>query len=385
MIRHISFFSRIAVSVFFLFGVPTALALPVTPSHVVVFGDSLSDAGMNTQMQDSGNNTWARFQGKTGAPATSLDASTRTHPLWINFFLAKQFPLTFLFPVRVAKQLGMHPSLVHVSYAYAAAETGDHYLNDIAGEKFPPTADALCQQPGKISDSLACVPGILKQIDLYLADVTHPRGADLYLIWAGGNDIFNNVNKIISMSDRDHLATLPATIAGALKTSFFPTETPDASAAVIFPDLSHPIYNLLQAKNRLIAAGVKPEQIYFIDLPDLSKTPAGIQLAKGNPVILAMLSQVSSTFNFSLRAALVYNPLDKNSLPVSHVLSSHDLLNEIFAHPDKYGMTHLAESCVADKKDPLCEGYFFFNDKHPTAKTGKILGEGMAEQVGASR
>ncbi len=65
--------------------------------NLIVFGDSLSDAGngklatKNNRDNDTGNNTWIKAQGKTGAPLTSLDPNSKTHPICVNNFL-KSYP-----------------------------------------------------------------------------------------------------------------------------------------------------------------------------------------------------------------------------------------------------------------------------------------------------
>ena len=349
------------------------------PVHLVFFGDSLSDSGMNLPHEDKGNNLWARTQGKTGAPIVNPDVSTGTHPLWTNWLTRRLAPSDTLTPLRVATAHQLDPAGQSLNYAFAAAETGNHYLNDLSSEIFPPYVDAICQAPGKISDTAACVPGVLKQIQLYLAAVPHPASDTRFILWAGGNDIFNNVKKTQYLFSKKEVSDISTWLRAQFMPTLFPQHTP--SPRPEFPVFSDPVANLLIAKNKLIAAGVKPEQIYVINLPDLSLSPAGIRLANGNPAILQTIHLLSIGFNESLTLMLAHNPLSDNNLADSHVLSIYDFLNEVMAHPADFQITNLTGNCVEDNQTPLCTGYVFFNEKHPTAETGKYIAEWVEKQI----
>jgi len=353
-----------------------AIAAP----HIIIFGDSLSDAGMNTSTSDQGNNTWALAEGKIGAPITSLDPQTLTHPLWINTLVSENFKGEKLYPIRIAQMRFLDPGTHSISYAFASAETGDHFLNDISGEKIPPLVDAACPAPGKISEHLACVPSVIKQVKMYLDAVHHVGPSDIFIIWAGGNDLFNNVKKLIGVFDHKKTEKFPDVLWQKINATLSSEKT-SATDESLFPSFSHPVYNLLAAKDLLIARGATADQIYVIDLPDLAKTPAGVALSGGNSAILKVVHGITTAFNTSLRLALSHDPFNKHNLPAAHILSSHDLLNEIFANPEKYGMTHLSDNCVKDGMAPRCPGYVFFNDKHPTAPMGKVLGEWIAKSL----
>ncbi len=341
--------------------------------HIVVFGDSLSDAGMNQPQQDSGNNTWVPSEGRIGTPITSLDNTTQTHPLWSNWFVAKKIPGETLIPWRVANAQHLDPATHSISYAFASAESGAHYLNDLDQSTTPQNVDAACAMPGVIADKqLACVPGVLKQIDLYLAAVPHPAADTTFIIWAGGNDIFNNISRLIDLIPKKKTANAPDSAFNTTLTAAL-TTTPAPKFHAKFPAISFPLLNLLRAKDRLISAGVSPEKIYFINMPDLAKAPAGVRLAKGNKVITGIIHGLTITFNTGLEQILVHNPFNKHNLPSSHIISAYAMLDEIFTDPDYFGVTHLSNNCVKDGKTPLCNGYVFYDGKHPTVPTGKVM------------
>lgn len=365
--------STLLVSAFF------ATTTFAAPSNVIVFGDSLSDAGMNTSFAtgDVGNNAWVPTSGKIGAPITSLDATTNTHPLWINDFLAIILPGAVLYPSSQAAS----PYNNNIDYAYASAETNAHFLNDLSSNAYPPyvgTADG-CTGPGQVSPTLSCVPGVLSQINTYLSAVQNkPNPNTLFILWAGGNDIFNNIAKLMS----------------GLKTANngynYPEMSKQAQAAVELnpttatsAELSTPIRNLLEAKDTLVAAGVNVNNIYVINLPDISRTPAANALTNGNKTILGILSAVSQSYNNNLLSALSENIFDQHNLPKNHVLSAYDWFNDILNNPAKYNLTNTTDSCVTDKQDPLCNGFVFFNDKHPTVAVGEIIGQNVAAAINA--
>ncbi len=66
-------------------------------------------------------------------------------------------------------------------------------------------------------------------------------------------------------------------------------------------EFSTPVNNIVQAKDKLLAAGVSTDQIYIINLPDLSLSPAARKLANGNKALLSLFKVISEAFNTKLR------------------------------------------------------------------------------------
>jgi len=348
-------------------------------TKIIIFGDSLSDAGLNQIGNDSGNNTWAKNPGHTGAPFTNIDPTTNTRPLWINYFFAKKFPDQIIWPIRIAKQNNIDLTNNSLNYAFASAETGANYLDDQPGNAYPPYVSAACHAPGNLAPGLYCVPSVLKQIDLYLSDVRHPDDKTTFIIWAGGNDIFNNVAKLISLLNQKKLTDFSNQLINTF--SFDNKNINKDNCSSLFPPLSHPVINLIRARDKLIAAGVKPEQIYFINLPDLAKSPAAIKLAKGSDAVLNIVHGISLLFNSSLELGLTKMPFSENNLLASHIISAYDLLNEVMIAPTKFTFTKTTQSCVAENATPYCKGYMFFNDKHPTTKIGELLADKVLNAI----
>lgn len=341
----------------------TALANhPKKYNNIIVFGDSLSDIG---------NNHWAKAEGKVGAPMTNEEKpNNSSRPLWINKLMKLLLPKETIYSSTKISQAQLNPFYNSMSCAWASAETGMHYLNDAADSApYPNYNDSACanQGPGLLSAQEACVPGVRRQITIYLHTVNHPDSKTLFIIWAGGNDVFNNLTKAIIAK-----APLPDSLLATLAIKENKKTDPY--------NFSYPILNLLKAKNELIKAGVSPSQIYVINLPDLSKIPAAVELSVSNPAILTMLHATTIAFNSNLAAALTAGDT-AHALPASHIFSAQNLFDRVIKNPEKFNLVNVDESCVKNNATPLCEGYLFFNEKHPTVAAGEIIAAAFKKKL----
>lgn len=377
-----------------LTGISTASS--ATYNNLIVFGDSLSDAASLSsepnmaKEKDIGNNYWVHAAGKIGAPITSLTLDSHLNPLWPNILVQNTMLFgenpnhtQYIYPARQAHALGFSPLRYNTNYAWASAETGNHYLNDFdLNEKthppfiFPSYSDDVCDAfgPGKISENTSCVPGVLLQVKTYLNDVNgHPNPRSLIIIWAGGNDIFNNAAKIADQDKGENKALL------FLKLLTIPYPL-DQNIGVA--PLSNPINNLKQAVMLLIQAGVSPKNIYVINMPNLAQTPAAKTAAQGQKAVLYLWDVISRIFNTGLEIALVYDYVHPQfNLPRHNIISANKMLTEIVAHEQRYGFSRHDQSCVKDHAPPDCPGYIFFDDKHPTAKTHVIIADELAQTL----
>jgi len=307
------------------------LAAAQTPSNIIVFGDSLSDIG---------NNNWIYA---TGTPITNLDSKGNKFT-WVNYLADSLFkqPAWYSDYPNKSHQFSY---VNNVSYAYAGADTSNDYLNaDWPVQTSMPAVNADCSKPGLLKNlgtvTSACVPGLLKQVDLYLSDVRQkPYATSLFFIWAGGNDLFYK---------------LPTT-----------DETPEQIKQII----GTAVMNIVQAKNTLMDHGVSPQQIYVLNLPDLSSTPFAIKLGLND------LTALTLAFNGSLATAVTASDSKHAGLDGSHVISMYDLMNNIVLNPDQYQLTNTTESCVENFQAPLCQEYLFYDLKHPTAQMHKTISD----------
>jgi phospholipase/lecithinase/hemolysin len=149
-------------------------------------------------------------------------------------------------------------------------------------------------------------------------------------------------------------------------------------------DLSFPVVNLFKAKNDLVDAGVSPNQIYIINLPDSSKFPMMKKLSKINPQIKTLIHTVSSLFNSNLIKIMTEDDAARN-LPSSHIFSANELLDEVISHAEEMGFKNVVDSCVEKNEMPVCNGYLFFDDVHPTVASGKLIGLRIAKIIAIKR
>lgn len=351
-------------------------------SNLIVFGDSLSDAASLSsepnmaKEKDVGNNYWVKTQGKTGAPITSEDPISKTSPIWPNdlmentsLFDPNPNATRYIYPARQASQRGYSPLRYSINYAWASAETGDHYVNDLNHNYS--YNDEACQllSAGQLSPTSSCVPGVLLQVKQYLGDVqNHPNSHSLIIIWAGGNDLFNNIAKIAAQN-KDSSKPL-------LLLKMFNAPFPLLPAATGDEPLSNAVKNLKQAVIMLIQAGVPAQNIYVINMPDLARTPASQDFAKGNRTLLYALTMITDIFNTTLRVDLAFNYISPEfNLPNANILSANKAFSNILRDHQTLGFDKFLGNCVQQGATPYCKGYLFFNGKHPTVETHRLMAD----------
>lgn len=334
--------------------------------NVIIFGDSLSDsAPMGVSEQLVGNNYWVRPQGITspaGAPITSLVSTTNRDRLtWVNYFVKAISFTTGHHFLGIRRSLGsLNPYYENISYAVASAETGDNYIDDIASSPWPVVTGERCKSISDHNSYSSCVPGLLKQVHMYLQDVKEkPNKKTLFILWAGGNDFYQNIVKIVG-DDKGE-------------------------------SLSHPIHNTVKAVKLLMDKGVSADNIYVLNLPNFSMVPAITGLVDDNisnsvlrSTALTSISLISKGYNTWLKSDLALSTWGK--FPPSHVFEIDALFLEVYNNKDnlhgKLGITEpVATTCVDGKKLPLCKGFLFYNDMHPTTRVHQYLAKQLQSYI----
>ncbi|WP_109126229.1 autotransporter domain-containing protein [Dyella sp. C11] len=327
---------------------------------VVVFGDSLSDAG---------------------------NISLATNP-------AIQPPLEFTTnPGAVTVQ----NVASHYGYGLTASLTGG---TDYAWGG----AGVLTNSPGTPS----AVPTITTQVNAYLAGGKFDSKA-LYSIWGGANDIFYaataagagaTAQQLIQANVAQQVQALqnagypPSVIAQQL-----PAITQAVTAAVTqqvlaaagvsgFQTADQAAANVAAAAQQEVkligqmqAAGAK--NILVFNLPNIGLTPSALEQGASAASSLTSLSLV---FNGTLNAGIAQ--LGKGIVPVD----TFSLLNEVIANPGKYGFTNVTnEACGVGSSSVQCgpvgsglpytyaagtnQTYLFADGVHPTTAADVMLGQ----------
>lgn len=347
------------VASFILFAVSiSCIATPPIINNIIFFGDSLSDVG---------NNTWILLNNTMGAPITNPNAQNNKS-IWINYLVDQKLNQ----PVYPSNSLHINPLMDNVSYAYASATTVNHYLNTDWPQNDPPdpTVNSVCIQPGLVKDTAGnitstCVPGLQKQVDLYLNQVQlKPNQNTVFFIWTGANDLTYWYIPYVRNMAKDRLFFARFSLPSQNELDAVEQQAVD---------------NINAAIKKLIDAGVKSEMIYILNLPDLSKIPQvtmnntwSLKYFLGKQNTENNLSELSKGFNQKLQ--LQRGDL-KYQIPVVNYIPVDQWFLDMVSHSDKYNLTNVNESCAANNALPACSGYLFYNDKHPTTYVNKIIAD----------
>ncbi len=191
------------------------------------------------------------------------------------------------------------------------------------------------------------MPGVLKQVDLYLFSLkkqgyAKPNPKTVFFIWAGGNDLFYGYQSITE----NFLGKMQALL-------YPPTVRTLATRAV---------NNIILAREKLITAGVKENKIYILNMPDLSKTSGVVTAAKAmhqplQYLFIRSIHSMTEDYNVLLRQRLTH----KNA-----VIDMNELFKNMLQHPSDFNLINTENNCKAAHALPACKGYLFYDIKHPT-------------------
>ena len=230
--------------------------------------------------------------------------------------------------------------------AVAGAFTGDRNESDGAF-----TGDPVNEQ----------YPGLADQVDGYLS--SRPDGINpeaLYVVWAGPNDLIEHLGLFIATGN-------PA-----------------------FIDPVGPATNLATAIADLAAAGAR----YFMvpSMPNLSVVP---RVQKFPPVLQAQVEGLSALYKGVIDAT-VATTADQLGVTLIAV-DSFALLSGVTADPAAFGFSEVTMECLhrPDVLNPYTwtpcvapgseapEGWFFWDDLHPTTQGHRLIGEEFAGEFRA--
>jgi len=274
----------------------TSSTADATPTSVYAFGDSLTDTG---------NINASTF----GILPLSPYASGRfsNGPIWID---------------RVTSAFGTQatPSLTGGNnFAYGGATTGG-----------------------------IAPPGVTFQTLDYLAR-QGVNGADpnaLYIVYAGGNDVLNELGSTLA---------------------------PEALAASATENVRQAVTNLAQAG---------AEYIMVPNLSDIGLTPRSLA---GGTETIQRATNLSTAFNNALSGVLAGLQTAFSSDLIT--LDVRSLFSTAASNPAQYGLTNVNTPCFSgaiDRPGTICanpDEYLFWDSVHPTAAAHRILGDYALEAL----
>ncbi|HET8765187.1 MAG TPA: autotransporter domain-containing protein [Rhodanobacter sp.] len=343
-------------------------ASAATFSKVVVFGDSLSDAG---------------------------NISLATAP-------SIQPPLEFT----------TNPG--HVAMQDLAGSLGYTLAPSLAGgtDYAWGGAGVLTNSPG----TPAAVPTITSQVNAYLAAGSADPNA-LYSIWGGANDIFYAATaagagamaqQLIQQNVAAQIAQLQAAgMTAAQIAALTPTITQQVTTAVTQQVLAGAgVSGFMTADQVQAAIGAAAQQevkligqlqgagvknLLVFNLPNIGVTPSGI--AQG-AAAQEQLTALSVLFNTTLNSGL--GQMGKGIIPVN----TYALLNEVVANPGAYGFANVTTpACGAGSSSVQCgpqgsglpytyaagtdQNYLFADGVHPTTAAHAMLAQVVLSELAA--
>lgn len=282
----------VALGLSMLLNVGHALAMPTSYSDVVVFGDSLSDVG------NTARNPLVQFIDFFGAGTTASVVNDRfsNGPLWVE---------------RLSEKLGLPGSASSRSdaggdnYAHGGARTG----------------------PGRLSFNV--IDNLGRQVSNYTASET-PVGSELFVLWGGGNDLFDSANTPAQIRDNmaDHVTAL---------------------------------------------ASVGAQHFLVMNLPLLGDVPRNRGTSNQTP-----LNNQAIAYNDLLDSEMA---LLESALGIEMMLFDVEAtFARLLAEPTTFGFTNTTDPAFdvdSETAVPNPEDYVFWDEIHPTGAAHAILGDAV--------
>jgi phospholipase/lecithinase/hemolysin len=278
-------------------------------SQIVLFGDSLSDTGNVRDRTNSKTGGAVQYPSGTfnysdgrWTNSTDTDPAARLYAgVW-----HEQLARTFLNIPAASFSLGGG-----TDYAFGGATTNNGSHQEIV------------VSPPLFGDVTITIDDMGKQMDDYLAGhpVADPNA--LYVVWGGGNDLFND----------DSPENVTATAA---------------RATALMKRLAHAGANYIMVPN----------------IPPLGLIPK----YAGDPAKQASLSRAAADYRDELMADLAAAQSDLASQGINPTLYPVDAWTNtirVMTYPSRYGFTNIS-SAVQDNSSANPDHYLFWDEKHPT-------------------
>ena len=293
-----------------LVSAPNDFAQAPSFSQVVLFGDSLSDVGnVRHRLEDEYQMSYpgGEYNYSDGRFTNSSDTDPSSDTYAGTWHEQLERDLLNLSSGAITNSLDGG-----TDYAFGGATTADGT-----------TERTVIDNPDPFigGELTVDVDNLGKQVDDYLGANTPDAGA-LYIVWGGGNDLFD-----------DHSdANVTATAA-----------------------------NVAALVQRLAEAGAR--SLLVPNVPPLGLVPH----YKDDPETAAALNVASSAYRVELNAdldATVAALADEGITITLYRLDIYALFYRLAANPEDYGFTNITDSAQGEDVDP--DQYLFWDDLHPT-------------------
>jgi phospholipase/lecithinase/hemolysin len=279
-----------------LFMAQAVSAKPINPTSIdkiYIFGDSLVDVG----------NVYIASSQQIPLSPPYFEGRFSDGLVWIELLLSR-----FSQPISTSLTGGN-------DFAFGGAPSGFFLKQPIPPGGPPPQT-----------------PGVLYQVNTFLAPVPSVTPNTLYFVTAGANDFLINFES----------------------------------------DPNVPVNNLTIAVSELYAYGAR--NIVVTNLPDLGKIPVG----SSDPKTSKLLTALTNSFNRKLEKAMAKLRRTRPDLNII-VIDLNTLINRIISQPARYGITNVTDACLGgtvDQPTTPCanpDQFLFWDNQHPTKVVGQII------------
>jgi outer membrane lipase/esterase len=265
----------------------------------------------------------------------------------------------------------------------------------------------------------AVVPTITTQVTDYLA-TNKVKANALYTMWGGANDIFyaataagaaaavpaliqQTIQAEVTQAIQGGLIPNSPTAIAAFEAQITPTVTQQVEAAVAAQAGVASLQTQAQAEASIVAAaqqevkllgalqGAGAKNILVFNLPNIGLTP---DATEEGPTAAAALTSLSVVFNAQLNAGL--GQLGKGIIPVN----TYALLNQVIANPGRYGFSNVTTpACGVGSSSVECgpqgsglpytyapgtnSSYLFADGVHPTTAADRMLAQAVLSEIAA--
>jgi outer membrane lipase/esterase len=322
---------------------------PTTPgsfTSVVSFGDSLSDAGTYTPATSAnGDGTPPYFGGKlTTNTFDAINNAISTSPIWVENVASALGLVITPAEVGFAGQSVQCPAAANPALAATCTAYGQ------AGSRITDPNGVRHTDPATGALRALTVP-VKTQIANHLARFTSFKPSDLVLVWAGGNELFWQMETDPRINPNSYVVRLAQIQAQAAAGAI----TLDQAKRLAFQAQIDSQEAMKQAalelsgyiRDEILAKGAT--FVAVLNLPDPATTPEGAAATALSPVIGAALTTFADTFNLWLREGLTGQPV--------LWIDAKAIFAGVLADPAAYGFANTTvPACDAQKMALLTGG-----------------------------